>query len=101
MNPETTAKLARISNRRTRYELVATDGAQTLHAGYCGKGFPSILKMVNLHHEAWAKLTGADRYSYTKAGLVMGAWTLRHSGRTQRDAILGGELPWFKTAIPA
>lgn len=97
MSPELTTKLVRLQNRATRYELIATglNGEKVL-VGYCRKGRPAMLSMIQKHGEVWAKVTGADAITWGRKHLqhvmAMGTWLVAFSGRTQREAYIGGEV---------
>lgn len=96
----TTEKLERLRNRSTKYELVA-DGK--ILAGYCPHGKMNILKMLRKNGEAWAaRISENDRIEFDDGGrsAKVGPYQIRFSGRTQREAIINGELQWFEEAIP-
>lgn len=105
MTPELTAKLARLQNHHTRYEIVATNGPDKILVGYSArKGRRGLLGMVRLHAEAWMSFTGDNGLNFAKRaadGAMMGKWKINFSGRTQRDAILAGELPFILTQLAA
>lgn len=101
-------KLARIKNRTTKYELVATNKTtgQKVLVGYTQKGRPGLLNMLRKNaEEAVALLAGGvDRIDFAKKasdGATMGDWLINFSGRTQREAIIGGELVFFVDALPS
>lgn len=96
----TTEKLERLRNRGTKYELTANE---TILVGYCSHGKMNILKMLQKNGEAWAKrISDKDLIVFDKAGksAKIGPFQIQFSGRTQREAIYAGELPWFEEAIP-
>lgn len=99
MTPELTAKLARLKNFHTRYEIVATKDGQKILAGYTARrGRRGLLGMLSMHAAAWTALTGDNAIQFAKRtadGGTMGGWKINFSGRTQREAILGGELPFI------
>lgn len=46
------------------------------------------------------RLTGSDRFTFAARaadGGTMGEWSIRWTGRTERESILGGELPFIRT----
>ncbi len=93
-------KLERLHNYSTKYELIAVaDGVKAL-AGYCKKGKPSMLSMIRKNGEAWLAAGKSDKMSFVKVGaadhLLLGRCEIYFSGRTQREAITEGELPWFE-----
>lgn len=104
MNPALQSRLAALQNRATRYELVATDGTRTVLAGYTRKGRRGLLSMLAAHANDWEALTGDTGLTWAKKaadGATMGAWKIKFSGRTQRDALLATELPFFRSLLPA
>jgi len=99
MSPELTAKLTRIQNFKTRYEIIATgpDGTKIL-AGYTSrKSRVGVLKMVQQHADSWVKVTGDDSIGLGKGVLTasMGDWEFAFSNRTQREAYIGGEVEFI------
>jgi hypothetical protein len=99
----TQQKLERIHNRITQYELVCTDqnGIKCL-AGYTRQSKMGILSMLRKNGEKWAqRLSEKDVITFAKSGKVatLGKYTVYFSQRTQREAIIAGELPWFEDAI--
>lgn len=59
----------------------------------------TIVAAVDRLHDAFVKPTGDNGITWaTRAadGGRMGAWTIRFTGRTQRDAIINGELPYIE-----
>ena len=88
-------KLNRIKNRSTKYEL-AVDGKYL--AGYCNHGKHNILQMLRKNLDSWLKIIKEDDVmTFAKNGLSIttGDLTIKFTGRTQRQAIIEGELPWF------
>ena len=89
-------KLEHLKNRRTYYELAA-DGKYL--AGYCLHGKKNILDMLRKNGEAWAKrITEGDLIEFNNNGrsATLGRFIITFTGRTQREAISRGELPWFE-----
>lgn len=93
-------KLEQRKHRITLYELIAeAPGEAPVLAGYCQHGKYNILSMLRKHGEAWAqKMTDGDLLTFHKngRGCQLGPIAIRFSGRTERDAIINGELPFFK-----
>jgi len=92
-------KLERLKNRRTKYELAA-DGKYL--AGYCLYGKNNILNMLRHNGQAWAtRINEKDMVVFAKNGksAQLGRFFIAFTGRTQREAICNGELPWFENAI--
>lgn len=104
MTPELANKLARLKNRATRYELAATNGTHTVLAGYARKGRSGLLSMIRKNADAWTTFAQADSIQFAKRaadGATLGKWTIRFTGRTQREAIIAAELTWFKELMAA
>ena len=103
MDATLTAKLSRLKNYATRYELVASrdNGADRYLIAYTPR---------NNRRGLWAavteparaaklvKLTGSPEITFGKKasdGATMGDWEIRFSGRTQRECYLEGELTYI------
>jgi len=101
LSPDQIARLDRLANFATRYEAVLTlpDGRKWLVA-YCGrKSRAGLLAAVRERGKAiLARLPAeaADGDLLWKGGrfVFTGGTTIAWSGRTQRDAICNGELPY-------
>jgi hypothetical protein len=110
MTPELSAKLARIQNYRTRYEVTAKhpDGREILIGYTSRKGRQGLCELVSARTEratAIVYLCKADTYHTAKRaadGMTCGQWTIRFTGRTQRDAYMEGEREYVEdyTARP-
>lgn len=100
---ERLAKLARLKNRRTRYEIIATKGDAKVLVGYSARtGRRGLLSMLQQNGEAWTRFVGSNpkdcNISFrtpASAGADCEGWHIRFSGRTQRDSICSGEVPFF------
>ena len=96
----TQEKLERIRNRSTQYELVAIDeNHKTYLAGYCHKSKMAILKMLQKNGEKWTvRINPKDLITFARNGqsAQVGRFLVRFTGRTQREAIISGEFPWFE-----
>lgn len=93
-------KLEALRYRQTKYEL-AVDGK--ILAGYTRQSKMGILNMLRKNGESWAKrLNANDMITFNKNGreATIGQYNVKFTGRTQRDAIIEGELPWFEDVIP-
>lgn len=100
-----TAKLARLHNRGTAYELAMS---RTLPDGTKDARLVAYTPRRNRNGlfdaccdkrrvDYLMKLTGSDNLRFGKRvvdGATMGEWTVNFSGRTQREAIIEGELPY-------
>lgn len=98
----TTEKLNRLHNGPTRYELVAEKGDERILIAYSMRtGRRALLTAAQKHGHAllaMMKLDDNTKFEFLKPaakGAKVGDWTIRFSGRTQRDAISNGELPWI------
>lgn len=88
-------------NRPTRYELAAkhADGRAYLICYCCGKGRRDVLAAVREPARAsrLVHLAGSDDITFGKRvadGARFGGWVINFTGRTQREAIIAGELPY-------
>lgn len=93
-----------IQGRPTTYELAVTapDGTRAL-AGYTQHGKPGIRAMIERHAAAWRARAGAGYvlvYASDGRTASLGALRFDFTGRTRRQAIIEGELPWFKDVLP-
>lgn len=100
MNATLERKLARLKNYHTRYELVATSRDRKVLIGYTTRtnrrGIDALVCEENRVH-AIVKLTGTETIHFAKRaadGATMGDWTIRFSGRTQRECYIEGELAY-------
>jgi len=105
MNETQIARLNRLKRYSTRYELIAThpDGRKVL-VGYTRKGRDGMLSMMRKNGEAWVKFSGCEDIHFARRvgdGATSGEWTINFSGRTQREAIMEGELPFFPELVRA
>lgn len=94
-------KLARLHNRATLYELTMSHGDEHILIAYASnKGRTMLWKCVTSEervHQIIAR-TGTEEITFAKRagdGATMGEWSIRFTGRTQRDAIGEGELPYI------
>jgi len=99
------ARLERLKHYSTRYELVAAhpDGRKIL-VGYTRKGRDGLLSMMRKNGPAWVKFSGCEDIHFAKRtaeGATSGDWKVNFSGRTQREAIMNGELPFFPQIVRA
>ena len=100
-----TGIVQRLENRSAkRLEDVAThaDGRKVLIRYTSRKGRRGLYDALTQGEPAkLCAFLGADHIDFAKKasdGGKMGEWTVRFSGRTQRDAIIGGELPFYLDA---
>jgi hypothetical protein len=108
LTPDQEAKLARLHRRATLYEAVMVNVKtdQRVLVGYTSNTRSRLLSMLNRHSAAVIKLAGTDLMQGTRehrAGVplgmvIMGDWLIGFSGRTERQAIYEGELPWVGKA---
>jgi len=100
MTAEQTAQLERLTAQRlaTRYELAAINGEKRILVAYCSRNNRSGLRAAcSKCAQALVALTGTDMiYPNGKSadGCKMADWIIRFTGRTQREAIMQGELPY-------
>lgn len=92
-------KLTRIQRYATRYELAMIKGNERILIRYTAKKTRrSILKECYEFGEKIVAITGVDeiKFADTKTvGATSGEWEFKFTGRTQREAIIGGELPFI------
>lgn len=98
----TEQKLERLKNYHTRYEIAAERGdGHRLLIGYTPrKGRRGMYSMLQqrLDGGSLEHVLGTLELNWGKRaadGCAMGDWRIFFTGRTQRDAILAGELPFI------
>lgn len=100
----TIEKLQRLQSGPTRYELAAILGERRVLIGYCARqSRRTVLEACRKHGAAVTKLLGASEIHFARKvadGATVGAWTIRFTGRTQRDAVSNGELPYVSNEVP-
>ena len=94
-------RLTRIARYRTKYELTMSDGTRSFLVAYSeGRARRDIMKCIQADHRLpqILSLIGSEtEITFAKRavdGAVIGPWKIRWSGRTQRECILSGELPY-------
>lgn len=91
-------RLAAIAGRSTQYEIILQhDDGQTRLLGYGRKTRPGILAMVSRRAVELSTFCGGAKYITLKGlprGVVgkIGGWSIRATARTERQAIIEGEL---------
>lgn len=104
LTPEQVAKLTRLQRRATVYEIVLTHnetGDRRLLC-YSDRTRSRVFRYAMKHGETLAAFCATDRWEPSTAAGVMatiGTWRISASGRTQREAIMHGELPWFGHSV--
>jgi hypothetical protein len=103
----TMEKLKRLHRGPTRYELIAECGENRVLIAYSMRtGRHSLLTACQKHGQALIAMIGMDdnaRIEFLKPasrGAKIGDWSIRFSGRTQREAIQS-ELPWIGDQVTA
>ena len=99
------SKLNSLHNRASRYEVLATFAATESHGetrvliGYtCHRSRHGLLKCCQAQGQAIIDAFGIcdnDRFIPAKraaGGFTIGKWSFNFSGRTQREAIMEGEI---------
>jgi len=95
------SKLERIKRYGTRWELVLVTpaGEQILLRYTAQHTRRGIIEQIRYHGARLVELTGAEQFDslgeWKGRGISLGEYRVRFSGRTQRDAILQGELPYI------
>jgi hypothetical protein len=97
------ARLERLRNHATRHELAAINGDRKILVCYASRtsrrGILAALEGRKERVDALVKLTGDNGITWcTHAadGGRMCDWTIRFTGRTQREAIMHDELPYIE-----
>jgi hypothetical protein len=97
-------KLARLKNYATRYELAMMRGGDRLLVCYSSRrGRQGIFEAVRSRVSAMTWRTGTDQIHFAQRaedGATMGEWTIRFTGRTQREAYIGGALEYCQHGMP-
>jgi hypothetical protein len=97
-------KLARLQHYATRYELAAIRGNERVLIVYTPRKNRQVLwASLRERAEAVCALTGASEVTFGKKaadGATMGEWRICFTGRTQREAIIEGELPFVLDLFP-
>lgn len=92
-------RLHALRNRRALYELALThpDGRRVLLAYTDGKSRTAVLKAIRRRGPAVVSLTGSESVTFARKaadGATIGEWSVNHTGRTEREAITDGPLPY-------
>lgn len=80
------------SGESTRYELALVRGDERILIRYTyARALRNVLGAMSDHADRIVKLTGAEKWDFINPkrradGLKLGEWTLRFTGRTQREA---------------
>jgi len=101
LTEEQEMRLSSLQNLPTRYEVSITDGNTILRVGYTAKksrdGVIACLRRVG---QEVVNFTGCGEFFTSRRaadGVMMGNWRIAFTGRTQREAIMQGELkPFWK-----
>lgn len=99
-------RLEALKHYSSRYELVAThpDGRKVLVGYTPRRGRSGLFDMLAKNGVAWVKFSGSENITFGKRvadGAISGKWSINFSGRTQREAICNGELPFFPRELEA
>jgi len=98
MTPEQERKLARLKNYRSAYELILTNGTVRYLVCYTSrKSKIGAYRAAQKRFDSLMKATGGISPWVAKPTEVFHGdeWRIYFSGRTQREAILAGELPFI------
>jgi hypothetical protein len=95
-------RLQSLHNRYTNYEvaIIHPNGVRCLVA-YTSKTRDALIRALRDDRRAsyLVRFAGSENFHIAKpasAGVTLGEWSIRFTGRTERQAILEGELPYFK-----
>jgi hypothetical protein len=97
-------KLAAIATRSTLYEaaLVNTTTGERRLLCYSAKTGAALRRYVWRKGAELVTFCGserADAVAGNKRAIRIGQWQADFTGRTQREAIIGGELAWFGAEV--
>lgn len=103
-------RLAQIHNRSTRYEVVADNGTTRVLIGYTihrsRHGLLTVMRRDGAALVSALQIGETDQITAGKnaaAGFTCttasGTWSMRFSGRTERDCIMDSELPSYRSLI--
>lgn len=99
MTENQTTKLEALKHYATRYELVLTnlDSGEKRRLCYTGKkNRVGLFSAIRNNGPELVAFCGSEDFKMTgKASASIGRWSVAFSGRTQREAIIAGELAWF------
>lgn len=106
MDEQTARRLERLRHYHTRYEVVITNGRDTYLLWFSERG-RTIKDLWNAIHKRaphLLQLLQNPNQRATQDGHTIRLdgtdWIVKASGRTQREAILGGEHPFICDAFP-
>jgi hypothetical protein len=88
-------RLTALQGRSTKYEVALVhDGGRRVRLTYTAKTRPAVWRYIDRVAVQLVAFCGADRMQ-TKGQRFgkIGPWTIVTTGRTEREAIIGGELP--------
>lgn len=102
MNADLSKRLERLRLFSTRYEIELrhTDGRAYLVLYTARRTFAGMIGAVRERWDDVAALTGVDSWdaggkrNATEGRVTSGEWSIRFSGRTQRECYITGELPF-------
>lgn len=106
MDEDTARRLERLRNYRTRYEVAITNGRESYLLWYSesGRTVKDLGNAIRKRAAHIVALVGDPDQRCTVNGrtvILDGTdWIVKATGRTQREAILGGELPFIVDAFP-
>ena len=107
MTSTQSARLAAIANRYTRYEVIAQrDNGERVRIGYTmHRSRHGLLQVLRAHADQVIALTNCGENTMMTAGsrasdgFRINDWSLRFTGRTERQAILEGEHQSFAQEV--
>jgi hypothetical protein len=100
VTPELTRRLERLKNRSTLYECIAVNGERTVLLFYGDKNQAGFRRWLRRDNQSYAQrlvdLTGSKTIDWADKPFrgtigTIGEWTIKFSGRTQREALIAGE----------
>ena len=108
MTQDQIRRLESLRNRSTCYELAAIRGEERVLIAYCLQhsrdGALRACRNRGQQIIDALKISGTDMLVAGKKasdGFAIGEWQVRFTGRTERDAIISGELPYVGDLVAA
>jgi hypothetical protein len=89
-----TERMGWLKNRSTLYEL-ALCGPSSRLLCYTRKSRVALIAALRKYGPQIVAITGVDNLTVAGQSVTIGAYSVRFTGRTEREAVIGGELAWI------
>jgi hypothetical protein len=92
-------KLEALKNYGSRYEIILERGAERVRLAYTSrKSGRGLRDAIHKNGAELVAFCGSEKMELGGRPMeyLIGGWSVRFSGRTQREAIQAGELAWFR-----